>query len=51
MNDGHARLCGSPRWAQFIAGEVVPAALDGFTDVRVDIQPKDEWLSLSAQRG
>ncbi|MEV4624632.1 methyltransferase domain-containing protein [Asanoa sp. NPDC049573] len=29
MNDGHARLCSSRRWAEFIAGEVVPSALDG----------------------
>jgi SAM-dependent methyltransferase len=29
VNDGHARLCSSRRWAEFIAGEVVPSALDG----------------------
>jgi len=29
MNGAHARLCSSPRWAEFIAGEVVPAALNG----------------------
>ena len=29
MNQGHAELCSSRRWAQFIADEVVPAALAG----------------------
>ena len=29
MNRGHARLCSSRRWAEFIAGKVVPAALAG----------------------
>lgn len=29
MNEGHAQLCSSPEWAEFIADEVVPAALAG----------------------
>jgi SAM-dependent methyltransferase len=29
MNDGHAQLCSSPRWAEFMAGQVVPTALEG----------------------
>jgi SAM-dependent methyltransferase len=27
MNDGHAQLCSSPEWAEYIATEVLPAAV------------------------
>ena len=36
VNQGHAELCGSARWAEFIASEVLPAALAGQA-ARVDI--------------
>jgi SAM-dependent methyltransferase len=41
MNDGHAQLCSSPRWAEFMARQVVPTALAGCTlgDQLLEIGP------------
>lgn len=44
MNTGHAALCSSPEWAEFIAGEVLPAVL-----ARVD--PGDDVLEIGPGYG